>query len=86
MIVLNDEDCVLFVTYFKDCVPLSWFLLLSSVDFFLSIGLGLGGTDTPQHKLRKSMSCERTFSATEDESALFQKLGKIDHKLFVSAC
>ncbi|XP_039139303.1 DNA polymerase kappa isoform X1 [Dioscorea cayenensis subsp. rotundata] len=52
-----------------------------STDFFLSIGLGLGGTDTPQHKLRKSMSCERTFSATEDESALFQKLADIAEAL-----
>lgn len=45
-------------------------------DFFLSVGLGLGGTDTPQAKLRKSISSERTFSATEDEALLFQRLGK----------
>ncbi|XP_059647891.1 DNA polymerase kappa [Cornus florida] len=46
----------------------------SSSDFFLSVGLGLGRTDTPQVKLRKSISSERTFSATEDEILLYQKL------------
>lgn len=45
-------------------------------DFFLSVGLGLGGTDTPQARLRKSISSERTFSATEDKAVLYQKLGK----------
>ncbi|KAL5988214.1 hypothetical protein ACLOJK_035977 [Asimina triloba] len=35
-----------------------------------------GKTDTPQAKLRKSMSSERTFSATADETLLFQRLGK----------
>ncbi|KAL0365306.1 UNVERIFIED_CONTAM: DNA polymerase kappa [Sesamum angustifolium] len=43
--------------------------------FFLSVGLGLGRTDTPQVTQRKSMSCERTFSPTEDEALLFQNLG-----------
>ncbi|XP_047317305.1 DNA polymerase kappa [Impatiens glandulifera] len=46
----------------------------SSADFFLSVGLGLGGTDTPQARLRKSISNERTFSATHDETLLYQKL------------
>lgn len=46
-----------------------------SADFFLSVGLGLGKTDTPQVRLRKSMSNERTFSATEDEKKLYNKLG-----------
>lgn len=44
-------------------------------DFFLSVGLGVGRTDTPQSKMRKSISNERTFSASEDEALLFQKLG-----------
>ncbi|KAK4401756.1 DNA polymerase kappa [Sesamum angolense] len=47
----------------------------TSADFFLSVGLGLGRTDTPQVTQRKSMSSERTFSPTEDEALLFQKLG-----------
>lgn len=51
-------------------------------DFFFSVGLGLGGTDTPQQKMRKSISNERTFSATNDESILFQKLGKYGFDLF----
>lgn len=39
------------------------------------MGLGLGGTDTPQVRVRKSISNERTFSATKDEPLLYQKLG-----------
>ncbi|KAK9286662.1 hypothetical protein L1049_015062 [Liquidambar formosana] len=46
----------------------------SSSDFFLSVGLGIGKTDTPQFTLRKSISNERTFSATQDEALLYQKL------------
>ncbi|KAK1293673.1 hypothetical protein QJS10_CPB17g02252 [Acorus calamus] len=53
----------------------------SSSDFFLSVGLGLGKTDTPQFKMRKSISSERTFSATEDESLLYQKLDEIAETL-----
>lgn len=45
-------------------------------DFFLCVGLGIGKTDTPEAKLRKSISNERTFSATSDEGFLYQKLGK----------
>ncbi|XP_042416902.1 DNA polymerase kappa-like isoform X2 [Zingiber officinale] len=45
-----------------------------STDFFLCVGLGIGGTDAPQQKMRKSISSERTFVATDDESLLFQKL------------
>ncbi|XP_055815975.1 DNA polymerase kappa isoform X2 [Solanum dulcamara] len=53
----------------------------SSADFFLSVGLGLGGTDTPQYKMRKSISNERTFSATEDEALLSQKLVDLSEML-----
>nr|XP_009399105.1 PREDICTED: DNA polymerase kappa isoform X2 [Musa acuminata subsp. malaccensis] len=52
-----------------------------STDFFLSVGLGLGGTDTPQQKMRKSISNEKTFSATNDESIIFQKLADIAETL-----
>ncbi|XP_042412179.1 DNA polymerase kappa-like isoform X1 [Zingiber officinale] len=45
-----------------------------STDFFLCVGLGIGGTDAPHQKMRKSISSERTFVATDDESLLFQKL------------
>ncbi|KAG8645675.1 hypothetical protein MANES_10G081500v8 [Manihot esculenta] len=53
----------------------------SSADFFLSVGLGLGGTDTPEVKFRKSISNERTFSATDDEALLYQKLADIAQML-----
>lgn len=53
----------------------------SSTDFFLSVGLGLGGTETPEHRLRKSMSCERTFTATNDCSLLFEKLANLAENL-----
>ncbi|VVB00700.1 unnamed protein product [Arabis nemorensis] len=53
----------------------------SSADFFLSVGLGLGETDTPQARSRKSISCERTFSATEDEKLLYSKLAEIAEML-----
>ncbi|XP_074286051.1 DNA polymerase kappa [Silene latifolia] len=53
----------------------------SSADFFLSVGLGLGSTDTPQVRLRKSMSNERTFSATRDEVFLYQKLAELAEML-----
>ncbi|KAF3435559.1 hypothetical protein FNV43_RR22648 [Rhamnella rubrinervis] len=46
----------------------------STADFFLSVGLGLGRTDTPEVRLRKSISNERTFSATSDEMFLYHKL------------
>lgn len=46
----------------------------SSSDFFLSVALGLGGTDTPQFRFRKSISNERTFSATGDEELLHKKI------------
>uniref|UniRef100_A0A453HF14 DNA polymerase kappa n=1 Tax=Aegilops tauschii subsp. strangulata TaxID=200361 RepID=A0A453HF14_AEGTS len=52
-----------------------------STDFFLSVGLGLGGTETPEHRLRKSMSCERTFSATNDSHLLFEKLDNLAENL-----
>nr|GMC81225.1 DNA polymerase kappa isoform X2 [Ipomoea batatas] len=56
----------------------------SSADFFLCVGLGLGGTDTPETKMRKSMSNERTFSATGDETLLYKKLGMpIGHISFI---
>lgn len=46
-------------------------------DFFLSVGLGLGGTETPEQRQRKSISCERTFTATNDSSLLFKKLASL---------
>ncbi|XP_052210672.1 DNA polymerase kappa [Diospyros lotus] len=49
----------------------------SSADFFLSVGLGLGGTETPEARLRKSISNERTFSATDNEALLHQKLADL---------
>ncbi|KAM7479104.1 hypothetical protein LguiA_027317 [Lonicera macranthoides] len=53
----------------------------SSADFFLSVGLGLGSTDTPQVRFRKSISNERTFSATKDEAFLFQKIVELAEML-----
>lgn len=53
----------------------------SSADFFLSVGLGLGRTDASQVRVRKSMSNERTFSATEDEALLYQKLAELAEML-----
>ncbi|XP_031129214.1 DNA polymerase kappa isoform X3 [Ipomoea triloba] len=53
----------------------------SSADFFLCVGLGLGGTDTPETKMRKSMSNERTFSATGDETLLYKKLEELAEML-----
>ncbi|XP_038684740.1 DNA polymerase kappa isoform X2 [Tripterygium wilfordii] len=52
-----------------------------SADFFLCVGLGLGKTGTPQINFRKSISTERTFSATEDEALLYQKLADISEML-----
>lgn len=49
----------------------------SSADFFLSVGLGLGKTDMPEARSRKSMSSERTFSATNNEGLLYQKLAEL---------
>ncbi|KAK9666526.1 hypothetical protein RND81_14G191000 [Saponaria officinalis] len=53
----------------------------SSADFFLSVGLGLGSTSAPQERLRKSMSNERTFSATKDEAFFYQKLAELAEML-----
>lgn len=53
----------------------------STADFFLSVGLGLGGTDTPEARFRKSISSERTFSATQDAALLYQKLVDISEML-----
>lgn len=55
--------------------------LLHIADFFLSVSLGIGRTDTPQVTQRKSMSTERTFSPTGDESSLYKKLGNSKQKL-----
>ncbi|OEL23261.1 DNA polymerase kappa [Dichanthelium oligosanthes] len=52
-----------------------------SADFFLSVGLGLGGTETPEQRQRKSISCERTFAATNDSSLLFEKLANLTENL-----
>lgn len=48
---------------------------LFAADFFYSVGLGLGKTDSPEERFRKSISNERTFSATEDEVLLYKRLG-----------
>ncbi|XP_022763513.1 DNA polymerase kappa isoform X2 [Durio zibethinus] len=53
----------------------------STADFFLSVGLGLGGTDMPEARFRKSISSERTFSATQDAALLYQKLADIAEML-----
>ncbi|GAV73742.1 IMS domain-containing protein/IMS_C domain-containing protein [Cephalotus follicularis] len=53
----------------------------TTADFFLSVGLGLGRTDAPQFKFRKSMSSERTFSVTDDDALLCQKLAEIAEML-----
>nr|XP_043621769.1 DNA polymerase kappa [Erigeron canadensis] len=53
----------------------------SSADFFISVGLGIGGTDAPQVRSRKSMSNERTFSATKDEAFFYQKLVELSEML-----
>ncbi|KAK0582983.1 hypothetical protein LWI29_031967 [Acer saccharum] len=53
----------------------------STAEFFLSVGLGLGGTETPQVRFRKSISSERTFSATENKALLYQKLAEIAEML-----
>ncbi|KAJ3685530.1 hypothetical protein LUZ61_014694 [Rhynchospora tenuis] len=52
-----------------------------SSDFFLSVGLGIGGTHTPENRMRKSISTERTFTATSDTILLFQKLADIAETL-----
>ncbi|KAH9329668.1 hypothetical protein KI387_001776, partial [Taxus chinensis] len=52
-----------------------------SVDFFLSVGLGLGGVESPQEEHRKSISTERTFRATNNEVELFKKLDDIAETL-----
>ncbi|KAI5409300.1 hypothetical protein KIW84_054927 [Lathyrus oleraceus] len=62
----------------------TWMGFAAKRDFFYSVGLGLGKTDSPQASFRKSISNERTFSATEDEVLLQKKLDKclviLNHK------
>ncbi|XP_057450333.1 DNA polymerase kappa [Lotus japonicus] len=53
----------------------------STTDFFYSVGLGLGKTDSPQERFRKSISTERTFSATEDEALLYKRLAEVAQML-----
>ncbi|RYR10052.1 hypothetical protein Ahy_B05g078518 [Arachis hypogaea] len=53
----------------------------STADFFFSVGLGLGKTDSPEVRFRKSISNERTFSATEDEVLLYKKLAELAEML-----
>ncbi|XP_057788133.1 DNA polymerase kappa isoform X2 [Salvia miltiorrhiza] len=53
----------------------------TSADFFLSVSLGIGRTDTPQVTQRKSMSTERTFSSTGNETLIFQKLVDLSENL-----
>lgn len=52
-----------------------------SADFFLSVGLGLGGVEPPEEEHRKSISTERTFPATSDEVEIFKKLDDIANTL-----
>ncbi|XP_068656823.1 DNA polymerase kappa isoform X2 [Aristolochia californica] len=52
-----------------------------AADFFLSVGLGLGKTETPELRVRKSISTERTFPATEDEALILQRLVEIAENL-----
>ncbi|KAK9165330.1 hypothetical protein Scep_000521 [Stephania cephalantha] len=61
----------------QKCAFLCALFSRSSADFFLSVGLGLGKTDAPELRSRKSMSSERTFSATSSEDSLYQKLADI---------
>jgi hypothetical protein len=56
-----------------ECIIL--FCLHFVADFFLSVGLGLGGVEPPEEEHRKSISTERTFPATSDEVEIFKKLG-----------
>ncbi|CAM8971715.1 unnamed protein product [Rhodiola kirilowii] len=53
----------------------------SSADFFLSVGLGLGSVHTPETRMRKSISNERTFSATENKDLLYNKLAELAETL-----
>lgn len=66
------------ITTCEDMLQKSSFLCAlfsrSSSDFFLSVALGLGGTNTPETRLRKSISSERTFSDTNDEAFLYKKI------------
>lgn len=57
--------------------------LFSSIssEFFLSVGLGIGGSETQEEEPRKSLSCERTFSATSCEKSLFAKLEELAENL-----
>ncbi|KAL6209908.1 hypothetical protein ACLB2K_020847 [Fragaria x ananassa] len=55
--------------------------ILQKSNFFLSVGLAIGRTDTPEARLRKSISNERTFSATGDETFLYRKLAEIAEML-----
>lgn len=64
-----------FCDYFTVLLPFDIDNLQVLADFFLSVGLGLGGADAPQIRLRKSISNERTFPATDNEALLYQKLG-----------
>ncbi|XP_031490870.1 DNA polymerase kappa isoform X2 [Nymphaea colorata] len=52
-----------------------------SADFFLSVGLGIGATNTPSWRPRKSISTERTFSTTTDEAMIYQKLANVAETL-----
>nr|CAD1841342.1 unnamed protein product [Ananas comosus var. bracteatus] len=53
-----------------------------SAGSLLSIcGTWLRGNRYPEHRLRKSISCERTFTATTDSALLFQKLADIAESL-----
>lgn len=46
-------------------------------DFFLCVGLGIGGSEEAEEEPRKSMSCERTFAAISREGDLLRKLEEL---------
>lgn len=93
-IILNDFDRVengktpYLLLFYYFCKPKTMEYITdqfsSFADFFLSVGLGIGRTDTPEKTNRKSMSNERTFSPTGDETLLHQKLG--NRQMVIQIC
>ncbi|KAJ7562419.1 hypothetical protein O6H91_03G068200 [Diphasiastrum complanatum] len=58
-------------------------MLKDVLDFFFSVGLAIGGSEPPQDEPRKSLSNERTFMATTDESFFSKKLEELAEALAV---
>ncbi|GBG64296.1 hypothetical protein CBR_g41215 [Chara braunii] len=48
-----------------------------SADFFLAVGLGIGGSEHPKEELRKGISNERTFAPISAECQLIMKLEEL---------